>query len=407
MKIKLAIAGLSVLALALGGCSDDPSGSPSNPPSATLNTNTISILIGSSGQAETDAVKKAAADWSTLSGIPTEVIVASDLNQEAAQGFASGQPADLLYVSTDSLAGWTANGSLEAYGSKLSNLSDFYPGLREAFTIDGTLIAAPKDFSTLALVINTRLWEEAGLSDADYPTTWEQLESVAAKLTTDGRVGLAFGAELQRVGVFLAQNGGSVVANGTATANSSANVAALTYVQNLVSSGSAAFAADIGAGWGGEALGKELAAMVIEGNWITGAMSSDYSDVAYKAVELPAGVQKGTLQFTNAWGLSADGDNKDNAIKLVEFLTSTDQQLAFAKAFGVMPSVISASDGYRAQFPQMSAFLLGADYAQNLPSATGVAATIVDFNSTLGQLKDSDPKALLDAFQTNLEAALG
>jgi multiple sugar transport system substrate-binding protein len=394
--------------LALVGCSPEGATSASpNEASASANTNTISILIGSSGQAETDAVKKAAADWTALSGVPTEVIVASDLNQEAAQGFTSGQPADLLYVSTDNLAGWVANGSLEAYGDKLSNKDDFYPGLRDAFTVDGSLIAAPKDFSTLALVINTRLWEEAGLTDADHPATWEQLEAVAKKLTDKSRVGLAFGAELQRVGVFLAENGGGVVTGGAASANSSANIDALAYVQRLIKAGSAAFASDLGAGWGGEALGKEMAAMVIEGNWITGAMSSDYGDVGYKVVELPAKTQKGTLQFTNAWGLSTDGDNKENAIKLVEFLTSTQQQLAFAQAFGVMPSVASAGDGYRQQFPQMAAFLAGAEYAQNLPAAVGVAQAITDFNSTLPQLKDDDPKALLDTFQGNLEAALG
>ncbi|MDR1387947.1 MAG: extracellular solute-binding protein, partial [Propionibacteriaceae bacterium] len=181
---------------------------------------------------------------------------------------------------------------------------------------------------------------------------------------------------------------------------------ALTYVKDLIASGSAAFAADLGAGWGGEALGKGLAAMVIEGNWITGAMSSDYADVAYQAVELPAGLQKGTLQFTNAWGLATDGDNKEKAIELVEFLTSTEQQLAFADAFGVMPSATSAGAAYRTQFPQMAAFLAGADYAQNLPAAVGVAQAITDFNSTLGSLPSSDPQALLTAFQTNLSAAL-
>ena len=374
---------------------------------APANTNEISILIGSSGKAETDAVNAAAAAWTAKTGIPTKVIVAADLNQEAAQGFASGKPADLLYLSTDKLAEWAANGSIEAYGDKLANKDDFYPALRDAFTVNGTFYAAPKDFSTLALVINTDMWTAAGLKDTDYPTTWDQLEAVAKKLTTADHVGLAFGAELQRVGVFFAQAGGGIVTNGKATANSQANIDALTYVQKLVKEGYAGFASDLGAGWGGEALGKKMAAMVIEGNWITGAMGNDFKDVPYKSVELPAGVQKGTIQYTNAWGLSTDGDNKDNAIKLVEFLTSTDQEVAFAKAFGVMPSVKSAADAYKTQFPEMTAFINGATYATNLPSMTGVAKTISDFNATLASVKTTDPKTLLDAFQTNLQAVTG
>ncbi|MDR0285850.1 MAG: hypothetical protein LBI33_13320 [Propionibacteriaceae bacterium] len=387
-----------------GGNSSSTTGAPTS--AAATNTNKISILIGSSGQAETDAVTAAASAWSATSGIPTEVIAATDLNQEAAQGFASGQPADLLYVSTDNLAGWAANGSLEAYGDKLTNKADFYPALKDAFTVNGQFYAAPKDFSTLALVINDDMWSAAGLTAADYPKTWADLETVAGKLTTTDHVGLAFGAELQRVGVFLAQAGGGIVTAGKATANSGANVDALTYVKKLITEGYAGFASDLGAGWGGEAFGKGMAAMVIEGNWITGAMQNDYASVHYTAVELPAGKQKGTLQYTNAWGLSADGDNKDNAIKLVEYLTSTAQQTAFAKAFGVMPSVKSAGDAYKTDSPAMAAFLAGADYAQNLPSMPGVAATITDFNSTLGTLKAADPKALLDTFQTNLQAAI-
>jgi len=402
-RLASGLVAIGLMALPLTGCTT-PDGPDNN---GDLNTTKISILIGSSGQAETDAVNAAAAAWSAQSGIPTEVIVASDLNQEAAQGFASGEPADLLYVSTDSLVGWAANGSLEAYGDKLANKNDFYPALKDAFTVNGTFYAAPKDFSTLALIINDAMWEAAGLTEADYPTTWAELESVAAKLTTDDHVGLAFGAELQRVGVFFAQNGGGIVTAGKATANSQANIDALAYVKKLITSGVAGFASDLGAGWGGEAFGKGMAAMVIEGNWITGAMSNDYADVAFTVVELPAGTQLGTIQYTNAWGLSTDGKNKDNAIKLVEFLTSTEQQTAFAQAFGVMPSVKSAGDAYRANFPHMAAFLAGAEYAQNLPALPGVPETISDFNSTLGALKDSDPKALLDVFQANLEAAIG
>lgn len=393
----------AMAALALAGCTGGAA-DPATPGAVdTPNQNTVSLLIGSSGSAETDAVKAAAAAWSEQSGVPTEVLVASDLPQEAAQGFASGNPADLLYVSTDNLTGWVENGSLEAYGDQLGNAGDFYPGLKEAFTVDGQFYAAPKDFSTLALVINTEMWSEAGLTDADVPTTWDQLADVAKKLTKGDRVGLAFGAELQRVGVFMAQAGGGLVTDGQATANSEANVSALTYVKQLMTDGSAAFAADLGAGWGGEAFGKEMAAMVIEGNWITGAMQADYSDIEYRVAELPAGVQKGTLQYTNAWGLAADGDNKAAAIQLVEYLTSTEQQLAAAKAFGVMPSVQSAADGYRTEFPEMAAFLAGADYAQNLPSMKGAAAVISEFNSQLSQLKSGDPKAILDQTQANLE----
>lgn len=383
-----------------GGNTAAPGGTSYSP-----NSNEVSVLIGSSGAAETKAVQDAVAAWSKSSGVPTKVIVASNLTQEAAQGFASGKPADVLYVSTDSFAGWAKNGSLEAYGDSLPNKDDFYPGLLSAFTFKDKVYCAPKDFSTLGLVINAKMWADAGLTDADVPKTWADLESVAKKLTKGNVVGLAFGPEVQRIGVFLGQAGGGLVSSDgkTATANSAANIEGLTFVKKALTDGWAKYSSDLGSGWGGEAFGKQQAAMVIEGNWISGAMSSTYPTVKYTVAELPAGKQKSTLQYTNCWGISTDGDNKGAAIELVKALTATDQQLAFAKAFGVMPSIKSAADGYKNAYPGMAAFLAGVDYAQNLPAQVGASDVLKDFNSQLEQLKSKDPKTILDSVQKNLE----
>lgn len=396
----LAALGLVVAGgLVLGGCGGSGSSGGST-------GKTLRVLIGSSGDAETTAVKAAVQAWSDSSGVKAEVVAASDLNQELSQGFASGQPADVFYVSADSFAGYASNGSLLAYGDKLDNVDDFYPSLVDQFTFDKKFYCAPKDFSTLALVINTADWTEAGLTDADVPTTWDQLTTVSATLTANGRKGLVFSGEYARVGVFMSQAGGGLVnADSTkATVDSDANVTALTYVQSLLKSGNGAYASGVGAGWGGEAFGKNLTAMTIEGNWIKGSLEADYPDVAYRVVELPAGPKgQGTLQFTNCWGIAADSSRTDDAIDLVSYLTATDQQIAFAKAFGVMPSVKSAADGYRQAFPEMAAFIDSADFADNVVNLKGAADVIADFNSQLEGLATGDPKAILASVQTNMQ----
>ncbi len=391
---------LSLTACGGGGGFESPSASQTGGP--------ITVLIGSSGDAETKAVTDAVAAWSSRSGVKASVDTATDLNQQLSQGFASGSPADVFYLSTDALAGYAKNGSLEAYGDKLSNKADFYPSLVQNFTYNGTFYCAPKDFSTLALVINTAAWKDAELTDADIPTTWDQLAAVAKKLTTKKRVGLAFSSEYQRLGVFMAQAGGGLVKDGKAIADSDANVTALNYVKSHLADGSFAYASSLGAGWGGEAFGKGLAAMTIEGNWITGAMSSDYPKVDYTVVELPAGpAGKGTMQYTNCWGMAADSDNKDGSLSLIEYLTSTEQQLAFSKAFGPMPSITSAADQWKAANPKLVSFLSGADYAQFMPNQAGAADVISDFNSQLENLAKSDPKKILDSVQANLAPVVG
>lgn len=369
----------------------------------------LKILIGSSGDAETKAVQDAVKSWSDESGVQAKVQVAADLNQELAQGFAGGSPPDIFYMSTDQLAAYASNGSLEPYAADLENAGDFFPTLQEAFTFEDEFWCAPKDFSTLALQINTKLWEDAGLTDDDIPTTWEELRSVAEQLTKGDQVGLVYGPEFQRIGVFFEQNGGGLVNDeGTeATVNSPENVEALTFVQDMMKDGIAAYSSDVGAGWGGEAFGKELGAMTIEGNWIVGAMEADFPDVEYTTVKLPAGpAGEGTLQYTNCWGIASDSGNVEGAVSLVEHLTAPEQQLAFADAFGVMPSVEEAAEQWKGDNPEMAAYIDSVEFAGNLPAQEGAADVIGELNAQLAKIKSADPQQLLDGVQQNMEAVV-
>jgi multiple sugar transport system substrate-binding protein len=394
--------------LALTACgSGFTSGSSSSDGKLTSSNKPLTVLIGSSGPAETTAVTSAVADWSKSSGTSAKVLAANDLNQQLAQGFSSKKPADVFYLSTDALAGYASNGSLLAYGDKLKNKSDFYPSLVSSFTYNGKFYCAPKDFSTLQLVINDDMWKAAGLTSADYPKTWDQLESVAKKLTTGSVVGLSMNGEYARLGAFMTEAGGNLM-NATstkATADSAANVTALTYVKKLLNENVLKFAKDLGQGDGGQALGSGKAAMTIEGNWVQGELSSDYPNVKYTVVPLPSGpAGQGTLQFSNCWGIAADSPNQAAALKLVEQLTTKSDQLAFSKAFGVLPSIQSAASEWKSENPKLVPFLDGATYAKGVPTAKGSADVVTDLNARLLTLASSDPKTILDATQKNLEA---
>lgn len=407
------LTGSALLLAACGGSdfSDDGAGgdATAEPTSSGAPGAPLTVLIGSSGDAETDAVTAAVAAWAKDSGTEASVTVATDLNQELAQGFAAGSPPDVFYASTDQLAGWVANGSLWPYGDQLPNADDFFPSLVANFTVDDQFYCAPKDFSTLALVINTDAWAAAGLTDADIPTDWDSLAAVAATLTTADQVGLSFGPEYQRVGTFMKQAGGGLISeDGTeAIADSPANLEALTFVQKMLTDGVAAFPSQIDSGWGGEAFGTGRAAMTIEGNWIVGAMTNNYPDVPYTVVPLPAGpAGQGTLQFTNCWGIAADSQNQQGALDLVEFLTTPEQQLAFAEAFGVMPSVESASEDFRTSFPEQAAFVDGAEFAAGMPTMQGASDVIADFNGQIEGLATADVPAMLASVQSNMQAVL-
>ena len=119
------------------------------------------------------------------------------------------------------------------------------------------------------------------MTDEDIPTTWDELATVSQTLTTGDQTGLVFTGEADRVGAFMVQAGGWFTNEDQteATANTPENEEALTYLQENLIAGNFQHAADVEAGWGGEAFGTAKGAMTVEGPWIVGALEADYPDV--------------------------------------------------------------------------------------------------------------------------------
>ncbi|MDX3130780.1 extracellular solute-binding protein [Streptomyces europaeiscabiei] len=410
-RTRWAVGAVALLSLSLSACGgsgfDDTDNADSQESAGPAS---IKVLIAASGDAEKNAVTDAAGVWGVKSGNKATVTQAQDINQQLGQGFAANTPPDVFYVDAGRFATYASAGNLEPYGDSLETKDDFYPALRQAFTYEGKLYCAPKDFSTLALQINTKAWKKAGLTDADIPTTWEELAAVAKKLTTGKQVGLALGDTRDRIGAFMVQAGGWVTNKDATkvTADSPENLEALKFVRSLLADGSAKYPKQLDSGWSGEAFGKQKAAMTIEGNWIAGAMKSDYPDVKYKAVPLPAGpAGKGTLAFTQCWGIAAKSKNKAAALDFVKAMTSKDNQLTFAEAVGVMPSRESAQADYVAQFPQDKPYIDGAAYAQAPVNVAKIDQVLADFDTGLQGLPKADPEEILARLQKNAQAVVG
>jgi multiple sugar transport system substrate-binding protein len=373
---------------------------------------TLTLMFGSSGPAETAAVDQAAKAWAKASHNKVTVINASNMNQQLDQAFAGGTPPDVFYLGSQQLETFAKQGELLPYAKMVAPAKDFYASLVKAYTWNNTWYCVPKDFSNLALEINTTMWKAAGLTNADIPTNWNMLESDAKKLTGNGVVGLDIGNTLDRLGAFFAENGGSYMnKSGTRfTFNSPQNLQALQFVQSMAKAGTLAFPPQQDSGWAGQAFGEGKAAMATEGNWIIGAMKSSYPNISWEAVPMPAGPngKQGTLTFTNCWGIPAASKNSAAAVNFVKYLTSTSQQLRFANAFGVLPSRVAAAQTYAKQNPSVAAFVAGTPYAMAPVGAIGFSTVQSQFDSQVAGLAtgSSDPATMLSQLQTNANALL-
>lgn len=239
--------------------------------------------------------------------------------------FSTGDPPDLFYVgATGEAAPWIEDDLLQPLddyiaGNPEIGIEHFFPGLLAPFQRDGSTYGLPKDASPLALFTNPELLDAAGV---EVPTNWEELAAAAEALTSEDVTGLCLGAEIQRWGAFIYQNGGSLYNDDMTeiTLGSPETVEALDFLLGLHENGSMQTPAEIGATWCGEAFGTQKAAMTMEGNWLVPYMENDFPDVPFEMAELPEGTEKGNLAFTVAYSMGVDSPNKETAWVLLQYL---------------------------------------------------------------------------------------
>src|SRR5258707_15824197 len=114
--------------------------------------------------------------------------------------FSSGAPPDVFYDDSSLAPDWIDQGVLEDVGTMASergfDTRQFFPGYLDAFTgPDGQIYGFPKDGNTLAMAYNTDMFTAAGLQP---PTTWDELQAAATKLTTGGQKANCLSTTLHR-----------------------------------------------------------------------------------------------------------------------------------------------------------------------------------------------------------------
>jgi multiple sugar transport system substrate-binding protein len=384
----LAVAAAAALVTAACGDSDfaDDADEPAAPAGeqddeeAPAEGVSLTLMGWSSSPAEDDALNAIIDNYNEQSENTARFNPVPEYDTALQAALAGGSPPDVIYVDSARLPDLVEAGALAPADGQVENDGDFYESLRDTFTYDGTFWCPPKDFSTLALVYNVDLLEDAGVEP---PTTWDELTAAAQALTEGDRVGLVVAPEYPRWGVFMFQAGGSVTDDDVTsmTIDSDANREAFGYLEDLYAAGYAATATDLDAGWAGEAFGQERAAMTIEGNWIVGAMNNDFPDVNWAVAELPAGpAGPGTFVFTVCYGVPSASQNPEAAWDLVNYLVSPDALIEFTGQFPVMPGRESIAGDWTDAHPELGAFIAGAEYARPFQFVPGFSAVVDTLN---------------------------
>lgn len=403
-KLIAALLSLSVITAMLAGCGNNGT-SPEN------TEGTAETQAGAAEQAEDVPDHTAADETESTDGEVTISYACWDANQAdlirtMADEFEAVNPGIKIDIQVNGWADyWTAleaagtgeslpdtfwmhSNNIYYYGSndQLLDLSSYidassevdlanYPeGLNEIYNIDGKQYAVPKDYDTIALWYNKKLFDEAGISYPDENWIWDDLKEAARSLTKEdgSQYGMCAGLHNQEGYYnFVYQAGGEIITDEKKSGyNEPGTVQGIEEYFSYVKEGlSPEIYDDLARS---EAIENGLCAMGLFGSWnLSGFAESELMTSEFDCAVLPMSNDGGRSSIFNGLGnaISAATEYPEQAWKWVEYLSSQEGQQRQAELGIAISAYNGTADKFSEAYPMFhtECYIEMVDYAQIRP----------------------------------------
>ena len=260
-----------------------------------------------------------------------------------------GSLPDVFWMHSNEIYKYGANDQLLALDDLIKeagiDMSKFPKGLVDIYNVEGKQYGIPKDFDTIALWYNKKLFDEAGVKYPDANWTWDDLKEAAKKLTNKEKeqYGIAtFLTNQEGYYNFVFSNGGQIIKDGKKSGYADPKtIEGLEYFFSFAHEGLSPVLSKDGDAKAYLENGK--AAMALFGSWqLNGFLDNDYLRENFDVAPLPKKDGKSVSVYNGlANVISANTPNKEAAWKFVQFLSSPETQKK-ASELGI---AISAYEG--------------------------------------------------------------
>jgi multiple sugar transport system substrate-binding protein len=318
------------------------------------------------------------APFETESGIDVETVAIpwDSIDEKLTTSVASGQGPDVVQIGLSKLRTFADAGAL----LPLDDLIGTYPGLATenfadgvagaATAVAGQIVSVPWVSDTRVLFYRKDILEAAGFSAP--PATWDELRSMAKTLSErgEGQYGYYIPQWDSPLPVVMTwSNGGDIVnADGNVDFSSPAFAAAVDLYTGLHADGSVPQNGDFDQTQG---FISGIAPMLVSGPYLANAIAgaAPELDGKWSIATLPKGSASGTSLFAGSnMGVWFNTDAQDESLKLLEFLSKPDTQIAWFKLNGELPTVKSAlADPVMAEDPLVKVYAAQLADAKVLP----------------------------------------
>jgi multiple sugar transport system substrate-binding protein len=337
----------ALLMTACGGSSENEGGSD-------FKGDTLTVGVWGGNESEERSLDEMIDVFEEETGAKIEKKVYTDYNTQIQADLAGKTAPDVFYIDAYMYPWFSQNGVLADLDGASFDSDKFYESLTDAFTTDGKLQAIPKDMSTLALYLNTEIFEKAGVSIDEIPTSYEEyvtwLPEFQEKIDAaygEGKVfAMSYNQDMARNYHLATRDGGMPVAeDGTANLEDEKVVENLAILKELVDTKAVVTPQEIGTGWNGEAFGSGKIAIMDEGNWVYQTLKDEFSDVTFTVREMPTYKDtKGSMMFSVGWGKYIGTEQSELADKWIQYATGVEGMQLWVEGTGTLPSRQDVAD---------------------------------------------------------------
>jgi multiple sugar transport system substrate-binding protein len=275
--------------------------------------------------------------------IEAKFIPFAEFKRQLTVALVGGTPPDCVLVDNPDFAAYIDMGAFEALDDRIADWEygkdDFYPGPWASATWEGKQYGIPFETNTLVLFYNVDMFEKAGLDPDKPPTTWEELNQYAEKLTKDGVYGLSVCAVASEEGTFqwlpfLQQNGGNVF-----NLDSPEAVEALQLWVDWVENGYVSKEILNMDQWSGvrPQFQNENAAMMVNGPWCIVPIRAEVPNLNWRLAVLPGRVKQASAMGGVNIGIVKGAKNADAAWEYIKWLYAPERIAEFWQKFGTLP----------------------------------------------------------------------
>lgn len=352
--LAAAVTALVGLPLLLAGC-----GAPSAS-SGSESVSEISVMDYYNNEPDKSFIGDALNNCASKAGVTLkrETVPGKSLISKVLQQSSSKTLPDVLMLDNPDLQQIAATGALAPLQDFKISTEDFAPGVLSAGTYKDKVYGLAPTVNTIALFYNKDILAKAGVTP---PTTWDELEAAAAKLTEGDQYGLAFNANPTYEGTWqflpvMWSNGGD-----EKNINTPETAQALQLWTDLVKDGSVSSSA---LNWTQADVNDQFlagkAAMMVNGPWQIPALNKQPS-LQYGVVKIPvreAGQTAVAPLGGEVWTVPQTGNKarQAKAAEIVSCLNSDENQLSMAKARNTIPSKTSLAETFAQENPKLATF---------------------------------------------------